>query len=76
MEDYNVYADEEGEVFAQRTKKSGWWEDCGDGSCAVQKGYMVTSCSWAVELQDVLASRAETFHSGLQTRLSSTSVSL
>lgn len=76
MEDCNVYADQEGEIFAQRTKKGGWWENCGDGSCDVQKGYMVNSRSLAEELQDVFTSRAETFHSGLQTRLSSTSVSL
>lgn len=76
MEDYDVYTDEEGEVFAQRANKGDWWEDCGeDGSCDVQKGYMVNSRSWAEELQDLFTSQSETSHSGLQTRLSSTSVS-
>lgn len=76
MEDYDVYSDEE-EVFAQRANKGDWWEDCGDdGSCDVEKRYMVNSCSLAEELQDVFTSRTETSHSGLQTRLSSTSVSL
>lgn len=76
MEDYDVYTDEEGEVFAQRANKGDWWEDCGeDGSCDVQKGYMVNSRSWAEDLQDVFTSQSETSHSGLQTRFPSLSVS-
>lgn len=73
MEDY-IYMSKEGEVFAQRANKGDWWEDCGDDGCDEQK-YMVNSRSLAEELQDDFKSRAEMSHSGLQTRLSSTSVS-
>lgn len=70
--------EEEGEVFMRKARAGHWWEDCGDdGSCDTQhhRGGMVNSRSWAEELQDIFAPRAEDCYSGGRTRLSSISVS-